>query len=68
MTGHTCEGDNETDLKGVGWENMDWIHLVEDRDIWRAHLNMEMGSIRCGEFMCRLRTCYILKKNSAHWS
>jgi hypothetical protein len=29
MTKHICEGDNETDLKGRGWEDMDWIHLDE---------------------------------------
>jgi hypothetical protein len=32
MTRHTCEGDNETDLKGMGWEDMEWIYLDEDRD------------------------------------
>lgn len=66
MTMHTCEGDSETDLKRTGWEDMYWIHLDEVRDKWWSHLNLEMGSIKCGEFMCRLRTCYILKNNSAH--
>lgn len=68
MTRLTCEGDNETDLKGIGWEVMDRIHLDEDRDKWWSHLNMERGSIKCGGFMCRLRTWYILKNSSAHWS
>jgi len=66
MSRHTCEGDNETDLEGIGWEDMDWIHLDDVRDKWWSHLNMEMSSIKCGEFMCRPRTCYILKNNSAH--
>jgi hypothetical protein len=39
----TCEGDNETDLKGIGWEDMDWIHLVEDRDKWWSHLSMAVN-------------------------
>lgn len=47
---------------------MDWIHLDEDRDKWWSHLNMDMGSIECGEFMYRLKICYIFKSNSVHWS
>jgi len=27
------------DLWGVGWEGMDWIHLVHYRDKWRALVN-----------------------------
>ena len=34
MTRHTCGGDNETDLKGIGWKDMDWIHLDEDSEKW----------------------------------
>jgi len=26
------------------WEDMDWMHLAQDRDQWRALLNMEVGS------------------------
>jgi hypothetical protein len=34
------DGDNIImDLKGIGWEGMDWIHLVQDRDQWRAVAN-----------------------------
>jgi hypothetical protein len=28
------------DLKEKGWGGTDWIHLVEDRDEWRAVVNM----------------------------
>jgi hypothetical protein len=21
-------------LKAVGWDNVDWIHLAQDRDLW----------------------------------
>jgi hypothetical protein len=31
------------DLKEIGWEGMDWIHLVQDRDQWRALLNKVMN-------------------------
>jgi len=30
------------DLKQIGLECMDWIHLVPNRDHWRAALNMAM--------------------------
>jgi hypothetical protein len=27
------------DLREVGWEDMDWINLAQDRDRWRALVN-----------------------------
>jgi hypothetical protein len=33
------EKNTEMDLKGVGWEGVAWIHLVQDRDQWRAVMN-----------------------------
>jgi hypothetical protein len=29
---HECEYNIEMDLKEIGWEGVDWIHLVQDRD------------------------------------
>jgi hypothetical protein len=31
------------DLREIGWDGMDWIDLVQDRDPWRALVNMEMN-------------------------
>jgi hypothetical protein len=31
------------DLREIGWDGMDWIHLAEDRDQWRALVNMVMS-------------------------
>jgi hypothetical protein len=28
------------DLREIGWGGMDWIHLAQDRDQWRALVNM----------------------------
>jgi hypothetical protein len=31
------------DLRGIEWDNMDWIDLVHDRDQWRALVNTIMN-------------------------
>jgi hypothetical protein len=28
------------DLREIGWSGMDWIDLAQDRDQWRAFVNM----------------------------
>jgi hypothetical protein len=30
-------------LERIGWELVDWIHLVQDRDQWRALANTVMN-------------------------
>jgi hypothetical protein len=31
------------DLEKIGWESVDWIHLSQDRDQWRALVNTVMN-------------------------
>jgi hypothetical protein len=31
------------DLRGIGWDDMDWIDLAQDRDQWRARVNTVMN-------------------------
>jgi hypothetical protein len=31
------------DLTEIGWGGMDWVHLVQDRDQWRALANTVMN-------------------------
>jgi hypothetical protein len=31
------------DLREIGWDGMDWIALAQDRDQWRALVNMVMN-------------------------
>jgi hypothetical protein len=31
------------DLREIGWGGKDWIDLAQDRDWWRALLNMVMN-------------------------
>jgi hypothetical protein len=37
------EGNITTDLNQIGWENVDWTHLVQDRDQWRVLTDTEMN-------------------------
>jgi hypothetical protein len=37
-------GDNiKTHLRDIGWDGRDWIDLAQDRDQWRALVNMIMN-------------------------
>jgi hypothetical protein len=40
---HGWEDNMNMDLHTVGWGNMDWIHLAQDRDGWRTLVNAEMN-------------------------
>jgi len=31
------------DIKETGWECVDWIHVAQDRDQWRAVVNTVMN-------------------------
>jgi len=37
------EDNIRMDLRGIEWEDVDWMHLAEDRDQWRAVVNMVMN-------------------------
>jgi hypothetical protein len=36
------EGYIKVDLRVIEWGAMDWIHLAQDRDQWRALVNLVM--------------------------
>jgi hypothetical protein len=36
---HRWEDDIRMDLREVGWEGVDWMHMSQDRDQWRVLLN-----------------------------
>jgi hypothetical protein len=31
------------DLRDIGWDDIDWIDLAQDRDQWRGLVNTEMN-------------------------
>jgi hypothetical protein len=42
-TRHRWVDNIKMDLREIGWGGIDWIDLVQDRDQWRAFVNMVMN-------------------------
>jgi len=40
---HRWEFNVRIDLREIGWEVVDWIHVAQDRDRWRALVNTVMN-------------------------
>jgi hypothetical protein len=43
---HRCSGDDNIrmDLQDIIWEGVDWKHLFQDKDQWRAVVNSVIHS------------------------
>jgi hypothetical protein len=41
--GRRWEDNIKMDLRAVGWDGMEWIHLARDRDQWLAPVNTLMN-------------------------
>jgi hypothetical protein len=37
------EDNSKMDLREIGWGDMEWIYLAQDRDQWRALVNTVMN-------------------------
>jgi hypothetical protein len=49
------------DLTEIGWDDIDWIDLAQDRDQWRALVNTVMNlrvPLNAGKFFLMLRKQY----------
>jgi hypothetical protein len=40
---HRWEDGIKMDLEEIGWGGVEWIHLAQDRDRWRALVNAVMN-------------------------
>jgi hypothetical protein len=40
---HRWEDGIRMDLREIGWVSVEWIELAQDRDRWRALVNMVMN-------------------------
>jgi hypothetical protein len=40
---HRCDDNIQMDLRETGWGGVDWIHLAQGRDQWRAFVNTVMN-------------------------
>jgi hypothetical protein len=64
----TREDNIRIDLQEIKWEGFDKINLAQNRDKWRAVVNMVINlwvSIKFGEFHDQMRNYYPLKKDAA---
>jgi hypothetical protein len=52
-SGRRREDDIKVYLKEIVYESVEWIHLAQDRDQWRAVVNTGMN-IEGGEFRSQL--------------
>jgi hypothetical protein len=41
--GRRWQDNIKMDLRGIGWDDMDWIYLARDGDQWRALVNTVMN-------------------------
>jgi len=46
---HRQEDNNRTDVRDIGWEGVDWIHVTQDRDLW--HGNNHWIPCKAGSFL-----------------
>jgi hypothetical protein len=40
---HRWEDNIRMDLREIGWEDVNWIHLAQNRDWWQALVNTVMS-------------------------
>jgi hypothetical protein len=57
------------DLREIGWDCMDWINLVQDRDHWMAPVNTVMNlrvPLNIGKFLSSCTTGGFSRRAQLH--
>jgi hypothetical protein len=52
------------DLREIGWGDMDWIYLAQNRNQWKALVNTAMNLRENSEELSDWR---VIKKDSSPW-
>jgi hypothetical protein len=56
------------DLREMGWDGMDWIDLAQDKDQWRALVNMAMNVITSINNSSSIDSQYIEIEICVYWN
>jgi hypothetical protein len=64
---HRLENNIKMNFQEVGGGGVTWVTLAQNRECG-CECGNHSGSVKCGEFLDWLRTCWLLKKDSAAWS
>jgi len=40
---HRSWDNIKVNLRDIGWQGVDWVHMAQDRDQWRAVVNTAMN-------------------------
>jgi hypothetical protein len=63
---HRWDNNIKVDVEEVGWGGMDWIAVAQERDRLYGTCK-SMVYIKCWVLFGLLRTCQLLRKDSAPW-
>jgi hypothetical protein len=53
------------DVNGIGWAEMDWIDLAENRDELRCLVNTSSYFVKIGKFLSSCAVCGLSKRFSS---
>jgi hypothetical protein len=66
---HVIDDSSKKDLGEIGWDGMDWIYLAQDRDNWRALVNIVITlwiPYNVGKLLSSLATIRFLRTPGLH--
>ena len=66
---HRFKNNTKIYLKGIGWDDMGWIHLAQDKDKCRVHINAVIelsGSTECEEIFVYVKNFQVSQERLFH--